>query len=351
MPLPRASLVDDHTPGCYHVVSRCVRRAFLCGDAARARGERAAAGSETTDRKTWVRDLIHAAAQAYAVDVLAYAVMANHLHLVVRTDPHRVEAWTPGDIAARWAHAHPRCAPDGSPRAWTPEEIDEKARDAVWVATARLRLRSLSWFMKTIKERLARRANKADRCTGHFWEGRFKSIPLLDQAAVLAAMAYVDLNPVRAAITDRPEDSDYTSVQDRCRARQAARAATLVPGLAPHGPEDGLWIAPILRATVDPYADPATGIITLDQYLELVDATGRAVKNGKRGSIPAHLAPILERLNLDTDRWISLMHTGGLFHRASLGDLAARATEALRRKCRWLIDATAGLYRPPPAAA
>jgi len=79
--------------------------------------------------------------------------------------------------------------------------------------------------MKSIKERLARRANRADRCTGHFWEGRFQSVPLLDHAAVLACMAYVDLNPIRAAIADRPETSDYTSVQDRIHARQAQHRA------------------------------------------------------------------------------------------------------------------------------
>ena len=146
--------------------------------------------------REWVRDEIRQAAGSFAIDVLAYAVMSNHLHIVVRTDPERVRDWTAAEVAARWAAAHPRTATHGSPVAWSHAEVAAKAADPVWVDTARVRLRSLSWFMKCIKVRLARRANRADGCTGHFWEGRFRSVPLLDQAAVIAAMAYVDLNPI-----------------------------------------------------------------------------------------------------------------------------------------------------------
>ena len=156
MPIPRSLLVDDDRPGCFHLISRCVRRAFLCEDAAEP-------------RRAWVRDLIHQAAGAFAIDVLAYAVMSNHLHIVARTDPERVCEWTAAEVATRWAAAHPRTADDGGPLAWSPAEIAAKAADPVWVQTARLRLRSLSWFMKNVKERLARRANRADGCTGHFW--------------------------------------------------------------------------------------------------------------------------------------------------------------------------------------
>jgi REP element-mobilizing transposase RayT len=338
MPLPRTRYVCDDLPGAYHLISRCVRRAFLCGDAAE-------------HRRTWVRDLIQQASQAFAVDVLAYAVMSNHLHLVVRTDPGRVVAWSAIEVASRWAAAHPRLARDGSLVVWDAAEIAAKALDHVWVAIARQRLRSLSWFMKTIKERLARRANHEDRCTGHFWEGRFQSIPLLDQAAVIAAMAYVDLNPIRAGLADRPEGSDFTSVQDRCAARQAHRAALLAPTLsAAPGEEAGLWIAPIQRATVHQQAEggPIIQAISLDDYLTLVDATGRIVRTGKRGAIPAHLAPILERLRLDLHAWITLMQSGGRLGRGSFGAFASRVREALRRGTNWIVDTTAGLYRDDP---
>jgi len=353
MPQARKHLVDDSATGSFHCISRCVRRAFLCGD-------------EAEHRRAWVRDLLRDAAGAFAIDVLAYAVMSNHLHLVVRTDPNRVAAWTAGDIARRWAAAHPRTGDDGQPTPWSDDDLAAHASDAAWVAKTRLRLRSLSWFMKCIKERLARRANRADRCTGHFWEGRFQSVPLLDQAAVIACMAYVDLNPIRAAIADRPETSDYTSAQNRISARQAYRRAAalldqsdageLVPSLRhaaeatrTAGPEAGLWIAPITRATAGRDTPPL--LSSVDDYLTLVDETGRIVRTGKRGVIPPHLAPILDRLNLDLDAWMALMRGAGSFLGGAFGHLAARAREAIRRGARWIVDITRGLYREPEPTA
>ena len=183
-------------------------------------------------------------------------------------------------------------------------------------------------------------------------------MPLLDHAAVIACMAYVDLNPIRAAIADRPEASDYTSVQDRIAARQRHRravalldqpdAADLAPPLRAAAaaraarPEAGLWIAPIEHRP--------RPIIALDDYLALVDETGRIVRTGKRGAVPAHLAPILERLNLDLDAWLDPMRAAGSFLGGAFGRAASRAREALRRGARWIVDITRGLYREPDPA-
>ena len=82
----------------------------------------------------------------------------------------------------------------------------------------------------------------------------------------------------------------------------------------------------------------------------LVDETGRIVRGDKRGAIPAHLAPILDRLRIDLDAWLSLMRSGGHFGLGSFGGLASRAREALRRGAQWIIDTTAGLYRDDQAS-
>jgi hypothetical protein len=214
MTTARKRLVDPTRPTWVHCTSRCVRRAFLAGD-------------RFEHRKAWIEERLQVLARCFAMDVAGYAVMANHVHVIVRMDQAVAMRWSDLDVARRWMSVYPRTyLSDGTPVLPSEAEIAAKAKDATLVAKWRLRLADLGWFMKAFKEPISRRANREDGCTGAFWESRFHSVPLLDQAALIACMAYIDLNPIRAKVADRPERSHHTSGYRRIRARNRRRANT-----------------------------------------------------------------------------------------------------------------------------
>jgi len=354
MAIARKRLIDDRRSGTYHVISRCVRRAFLCGDA----------GEHRRDR---VARLVEEASRLFAIEILGFAIMSNHFHLVLKNQPAWAASWSDRVVAERWAALHPQAGPGDIPEPWSEEQIARLASDPLRCHVLRQRLASISWMMKHIKERVARRANREDGCTGHFWEQRFTSVKLLDQAALLSCLCYVDLNPIRARMADRPETSTYTSVRERIRARQAHliakgltgtdAAAEPVPSLrtaARKHPEQGLWIAAMERCLPgDPDAWDAPRPVRLDDYLELVEATGRIIRGDKRGHIPQHLTPILQRLDLDARSWIDLMRSHGRFLGTAIGHYAARAREAARRGMHWICNTLPGVFsgRPPDPAS
>jgi REP element-mobilizing transposase RayT len=268
MPEPRYRQVSIEDTPYYHCVSRCVRSAFLCG-------RDSTTGFDFEHRRQWIVDRIKLLCSVFSVDLCAYAVMSNHYHVVIRIDVDQVKTWSDEEVATRWMRVFSgpllmRQYLDNADL--TNTELEWVAE---WFATCRQRLCDLSWFMRCLNETIARLANAEDQCTGRFWEGRFKSQALLDARAVLACMAYVDLNPIRAAMAKTPEQSDYTSIQERIL-RPAENA---------------------LR----PFAErEANGIpYDLKDYLELVDWAGREVRCHKRGYIPANVPPILVRLKMD----------------------------------------------------
>ncbi|MCC5842568.1 MAG: hypothetical protein JJT96_20795, partial [Opitutales bacterium] len=150
--------------GVFHCINRCVRRAFLCGWDDYS-------GKSFEHRREWVRERVKELCGIFALDVCAYAVMSNHVHLVVRTRPDVVSGWSDEEVARRWL----RLCPGRRDQVGATVEEDRVAllaKDADKVKVCRERLGNLSWFMRGLSEVIARRANEEDRCKGRFWEGR-----------------------------------------------------------------------------------------------------------------------------------------------------------------------------------
>ena len=363
----RKEIVIEGEVGIYHCMSRCVRRALLCG-------EDPLTGRDFSHRKDWIRNRLKLLLNSFAIELCDYAVMPNHIHLVVRTRPDLVATWSDQEVVRRWWRVFPkRRKRDGSPQELRQKDVDVLLADADMVEKKRGRLSSLSWLMRCLKEWVARRANKEDECTGRFWEGRFKCQALVDDAAVLTCSMYVDLNPVRAKLAETPEESEYTSVKDRIDGQKLRKrtARNKKPRGRHHkdtrpGPDD--WLCPILseaevRAARKPVqsqgekgdktstgsdtcldarstttsaitaATPSPSFLPMgvNDYLRLLDWTGRQIRDDKPGAIPTRLAPILDRLALTDETLLEALTQFGKSFRRCVGmgeTVAAKAAEA-----------------------
>ncbi|MCB1633865.1 MAG: hypothetical protein KDI37_11655 [Xanthomonadales bacterium] len=273
MTTARSAIAPPGAFGRYHCVARCVRRAWLCGFDKLS-------GQSYEHRRQWLVDRMNELAAIFAVRVLAYCAMSNHMHLALEFDPAWVEGWSDLDCAKRWLQLY--CPADQNDEQKA-QRIDKLLRAEGKIAQIRMRLASVSEFMKCLNEYIARRANLEDDVTGRFWEGRFKCQRLLDDQAVLSVMTYIDLNPVRAGLAVDLESSNYTSIQQRIR-ETAARIGNLdrvieplagVPGPLPLG-------------------------LSIRHYLGLVDWTGRIMHPAKRGKIEAGARSVLDSLGIGT---------------------------------------------------
>lgn len=330
MTRPRSELVSATDTPYYHCIGRCVRRSYLCG-------EDPISGRNFDHRKGIILERLKLLAETFAIDLCAYALMSNHYHLVIKLEPKRAAAWTEDEVAKRWRRLYrgPHFI-----EAWLEgRELtnDEEARLHELIVLWRQRLGDLSWFMRCLNEHIARLANAEDECTGRFWEGRFKSQALLDEPALLAAMAYVDLNPVRAGLADSVAASTYTSGQQRLHevARQPPLAgAPARPGL--------LAFAQAMRAD-----DEGDIPFNLEDYLDLLDSSGRCIQPGKPGHIPASTPRLLTMLGIQHEEWLKAITALQARFRLFIGAPARLRTVAQARGWRWVRghSAARALYR------
>ena len=175
MPKPRSQQISLLDTPFYHICSRTVRKAFLCGVDSET-------GVSYEHRRTWIEKRIFQLAQVFAIDICAYAVMHNHLHLVLHVDSEQVKTWTTDEVLNRW---HQLFKGTLLTQKYQNKQSLDKFQLAMVESTAEIykqRLIDISWFMRSLNEPIAREANREDNCTGHFWEGRFKSQALLDEA-------------------------------------------------------------------------------------------------------------------------------------------------------------------------
>ncbi len=329
----------------YHCYVRCVRRAYLCGDGH--------SGGENYDhRKQWIVSRIRFLSYIYAIDVCAYAVMSNHYHVVLHVDKARTLSWTNREVAERWLQLYSgnmlvlrwMADPESVSKAEL-EKVDES------IETWRARLYDLGWFMRGINETIARMANEEEGIKGRFWEGRFKSQALLDEGALLSCMAYVDLNPVRAAMEDDVLTSDFTSIQARIYEFMEAKrqvhsepSSTVEPQSirqpkAKHSKDEKRLRkrmdkqrqlkadnddAELPEAPLMPFGGSANMDVnnalplTQEDYFDLVDSTGRAIRDDKRGYIPASTRGLIARLGINPDKWLEHIQTFHKTYGASL---------------------------------
>ena len=293
MPRSRQSQISlDETP-YYHACSRIVRKSWLCGIDKNT-------GKSYEHRREWVEQRLLMLANIYSIDVCAFAVMSNHTHIVLHVDVKQAESWSMTEVLTRWHQLYKGTL-------LTQNFLKGESQLSIEVemvkSTAeiyRSRLMSISWFMRNLNEFIARAANKEDNCTGRFWEGRFKLQALLDEKALAACLAYVDLNPIRAKMAATPEESKHTSIK--------LRLSDLKEGKQP---------AQLLAFAGNPRQNMPKGLpFDFRDYCELIELTGRVLRDDKRGAIDVQQAPLLQRLGLSDENWLEL--TRGFGHAFSL---------------------------------
>ncbi len=292
MTIRRSAQISLSETPYYHCIARCVRRAFLCG-------KDQYTGQDFNHRRAWLVERLKLQASAFGIELCAYAIMSNHYHVVLRVDQARAQHWSDDEVIERWTRMFSGPLLVQQKLAGQPLTAAQAATVAAIAAVWRARLYDISWFMRCLNEHIARRANAEDDCTGRFWEGRFKSKALLDEAAVLSCMAYVDLNPIRAGMAETLRDSDFTSVQERLKARRLTETApagnTSSPSLSPFS-EGGESL------------ESSRGLpIRLDDYLALVAATGRCVRAGNRDAMPRDTVTALDSLSMNSQQWMALV--------------------------------------------
>jgi REP element-mobilizing transposase RayT len=369
----RAEAFHSTEIGIVHAVQRCVRRAFLAGVDQQS-------GKDYSFRKEWIRRRMESLASVFGVDVLTYAVMSNHMHLILRNRPDVVAAWSDRDVAIRWLRVFPGRRLEEHLAEPTENDVNMLVNQPERLTLIRERLSDISWFMRALSEPIARMSNRQDECTGRFWEGRFKAMRIVDEAGLLACAMYVDLNPVRAAMVEKPEQAVHTSAYDRVQGEKGQQIDSAAFDLVPVTTEeagkairetpvaelkqklkakkrnptgrrvrrDG-WLSPLTLAKNilsdepqvhgDGFRASDKGFLQLDwkDYWELLRWTAKQAVDGIGSKVPPRLATLLASLGIDASMWRELVwNFKKYFGRSScVGSSRSLSADAARHSKRW----------------
>ncbi len=324
---PRREVVDPTKVQVFHVLNRTVRRCWLFGNDPLT-------GKNYDHRKEWIEELLRHFAQFFGIDLLVFSILSNHYHLMLRSRPDVVATWDDTEVARRWLMICPiRKNKDGTPCEPTEKELDSIRNCKEVVEEIRTRLSDISWWMRLLDQRIARRCNDEDEAKGRFFEDRFKAIPLIDEQAIAACAVYIDLNLIRAAIAETVELSDHTSGQLRAQALKAKhlQAKALETSDSDCSQDSNAeaccpvdaFLSPVCVSAVssDPGPMPSRsglrcsdkGFLEMSEsdYLQLLDWTARQTVHGKCGKTSEDQPPILKRLGLEPTVWLKMVSDFG----------------------------------------
>lgn len=366
-----------------HAIQRCVRRAFLAGKDEKT-------GRDYSFRKEWIRRRMEALASVFGIDVLSYAIMSNHLHLILRNRPDVVAQWSDEEAALRWLRVFPGKRLEEHLAEPSEADVQTLVGNHERMALVRQRLSDISWFMRALAEPIARLANRQDGCTGRFWEGRFKAQRIADEAGLLACALYVDLNPVRAALAKAPDQAPHTSAYDRIAAEKGSQIESAAFDLVPLSREQvaqairqtpveelrrkkrlrgtrgdarrrrrikrDSWLAPLTLGRTKLSSDPEVsrsgvrasdkGFLNLPwrQYLELLRWTSkppttsdRVASSGNSSSVPPSVSRTLGQLGIAASMFRDLVWNFKKYFGRSrcAGSPQAMSSEAARHNKSW----------------